>query len=252
MEQNDKSPKTVQHTLLCQRSLTIKKEDEMKKSIFNFLILICIFALSIIHTEVDAAGYDGDWSGTTNQGHHVSFTVSDDRVTYFKIEYEINGEYCSSTTETETYTSVHIVNSQFTISGSNYNPGSYQYDDYSFSGTFSSSSICNGTWSAENSNCGINISGSWNAGNIECDCDRDDDGRLSIGDVRVWILECMSANNECNCDRDGNGRLSMDDVYTWIQECNRSQPKNSSQSYLYEYNMEMSQYYFDKAIKAPK
>ena len=37
------------------------------------------------------ATYDGEWSGTTNQGYDVSFTVSDNSVTNFKIKCRISG-----------------------------------------------------------------------------------------------------------------------------------------------------------------
>ena len=45
--------------------------------------------------------YDGEWSGTTNQGYDVSFTLSDNSVTKFKIKCKISGSYCSSTIEQE-------------------------------------------------------------------------------------------------------------------------------------------------------
>ena len=68
----------------------------MKNSIISLVVFICCFALMVSFTPAQAS-FDGEWSGTTNQEHSFSFTVSNNRVTKVYFKLEIEGLYCNTT-----------------------------------------------------------------------------------------------------------------------------------------------------------
>lgn len=103
----------------------------------------------------------GQWSGVTDQGYEVTFSITGTTINSFTIKYELDGYYCNSTTTQSVYYKVSNGDS-FSITGSNYNSETYTYDDYNFAGTLSGGSV-SGTWSAENSSCGAAASGTWSA-----------------------------------------------------------------------------------------
>ena len=82
----------------------------------------------------------GDWSGTTNQGYPVNFTVDTSRtfLSQFYIKYELICQYGSVTKSGTISGHFTITNSQFTIS---------TFEDAIFNGTFTSTTSANGTWS---------------------------------------------------------------------------------------------------------
>jgi hypothetical protein len=104
--------------------------------------------------------YDGTWTGTTDQGYEVSFIVSNDHLTQFKIKLTVYGTYCSATIETTLSGSFPISDNSFSISG--YTPGTYGYS-YSYTGTFTTNSVSNGTWDYTDFYCIASGSGTWNA-----------------------------------------------------------------------------------------
>ena len=65
-----------------------------------------------------SAYYDGEWSGKTTQGHDVSFTVSGNNVSSFKIKYDTSwGSYCTSIW-TITIGTIDIIGNHFEKFGS--------------------------------------------------------------------------------------------------------------------------------------
>jgi len=109
-----------------------------------------------------AATYDGSWSGKTDQGYDVSFTVSDGKVTYFNIKYRIDGSYCDATVEQSLYESRSISGGSWSYSGSS--SGEFG-SSYTYRGTFASNTVCNGTWDYESNYCSGSGNGTWTANN---------------------------------------------------------------------------------------
>ena len=111
--------------------------------------------------------YNGDWSGTTNQGFTTAFTITDNTVTFFSIKYKLYGIYCSVETTKSFFSSAPIVDNNFVFSGRDFNASSMEYDDYRYAGTFSDSKTCSGTWQSENSHCVAYGNGTWSANKAE-------------------------------------------------------------------------------------
>jgi len=112
--------------------------------------------------QFSPATYDGEWSGTTNQGYDVSFTVSDNSVTNFKIKCRISGSYCSVTIEQEISGTPPwpISGNSFTITKET----SWTYgDEYTYEGTFNSDTSASGTWYLTHNYCDGSASGTWHA-----------------------------------------------------------------------------------------
>ena len=106
--------------------------------------------------------YDGSWSGKTNQSYDVSFIVSNDIVTQFKIKLRVYGAYCAVTITMLITGDRPISDDSFTYSG--FTPGTYGYT-YEYTGTFTDSTICSGTWYLYNNYCDGSGNGTWNATN---------------------------------------------------------------------------------------
>jgi len=111
---------------------------------------------------LSSSSYDGNWTGTTNQGYEVSFTVNNNMVTPFKITREISGSNCTTTKTTTTDTSQGIIENSFSYHLLTYGP--YGGED-TFTGTFVSDTKCNGTWDSTDNNCNGSGSGTWTADN---------------------------------------------------------------------------------------
>ena len=109
-----------------------------------------------------SATYDGKWSGTTNQGYDVSFTVSNDTVTQFKIKVKIYGAYCTATITmtVSSATGWSVSGNSFTITGSS--SGTYGCN-YTYKGTFNSNTSASGTWYYKDNYCNGSGSGTWQA-----------------------------------------------------------------------------------------
>ena len=110
----------------------------------------------------NTATYDGSWSGKTNQNYDVSFTVSNNEVSSFKIKQKISGSYCSATITMTISGGTFVSGEKFSISGSS--PGTYG-STYSYKGTFANNTVCNGTWNYHDNYCNASGSGTWTANN---------------------------------------------------------------------------------------
>jgi len=115
-------------------------EDKNK----GFIVGI-IFFLYFTVTLQAAVAYDGEWTGTTNQSYPVDFTIKENAVTMFHIKISGPGITIEKTVRGKT----GIIGETFTISGEEYNSDTHRYDEYEYTGTFSNSTLCSGTWRQE-------------------------------------------------------------------------------------------------------
>ncbi len=122
----------------------------MKK---RLMICVIIFICSFAGFAESAGIYDGEWEGTTNQGHGVTFTITDNTVTRFTMKYIISGSYCGATTE--------VMNRKAIISENKATIASSSKEVIKV--TFISRSTCKGTWSGSNSHCNGSGHGTWSA-----------------------------------------------------------------------------------------
>ncbi len=133
----------------------------MKNVVFMFTqVFFCL----LYSSQAGAIGYDGQWTGTTNQGYDVKLSVTGTIISSFSIKFSMSGYYCSSTS-TNTYYYNQFSGDKFSINESVYNSDTYKYDDLKFTGEFTGDTVT-GTWYAENSSCGVISSGTWSGSNI--------------------------------------------------------------------------------------
>ncbi|MCF8146191.1 MAG: hypothetical protein K9N21_19965 [Deltaproteobacteria bacterium] len=147
------------------------KHTKSSKAKYPFLLLA--FALVLAHgyilpggTLVNAAGpYDGEWSGTTNQGYDMGFTVTDSRITRWTCTMEIEGSVCTSTRGgTVGFDPGYLISDNsffFTVEP---DPFGEDYDQYT--GTFTAPAQCNGTWEAYSEHCNGTGTGTWTASKL--------------------------------------------------------------------------------------
>ena len=104
-----------------------------------------------------AAVYDGVWSGTTNQGYAMQFEVQNDRVVSFTIKLVVQGSVCTVTQEGTVNKTPgdSIVNQSFTFAST--------VNEFSYTGTFVSSTSCSGTWEKSSEHCQAHGNGTWSA-----------------------------------------------------------------------------------------
>jgi len=151
------------------------------RALKNNLMLFYTFVILLMLLPQSYAGiYDGNWTGTTDQGYSVSFSVTDNTISSFLISIRISGSYCTVTRNNKQFSAITIVGSSFSISGSSYSAPGSCYDDYSLSGTFSDASSCSGTYSDESCYCEGSKSVSWSATSVS---KPNHDPELSSGDV---------------------------------------------------------------------
>lgn len=101
--------------------------------------------------------YDGEWSGTTNQGYDMGFTVSNNRITSWTMKKVVTGSLCTATTSgTISFKPGHL------ISGNMFSFTAISGND-EFTGTFTTPSTSNGTWQSYNEHCQGSSNGTWEA-----------------------------------------------------------------------------------------
>jgi len=127
----------------------------MRKKLFlSGYVFALVFFCLLTNPAMGIGTYDGNWGGTNNQGHALSFEVTNDVVTSFEAKYIVYGTRCSATTTRTFQGNYSITGNSFTISGRDYDAMCPGYNDYNFTVTFSNSSTGSGTWMAENCYCG--------------------------------------------------------------------------------------------------
>jgi hypothetical protein len=110
---------------------------------------------------------EGAWTGNTNQGYELSFTVSGNQVTNISATFDYDDYYaenCVGTNILETGNiAVDIMDNAF----------SFKTDELEVSGTFSASGLISGEWFYQNGVCGGAGAGTWEA---SCQSADDEDG----------------------------------------------------------------------------
>jgi hypothetical protein len=130
---------------------------------FTILILLLTFSLSGwtgSPASIPAAPNDGSWTGTTNLGKAMSFTVSSSgtQVTPFSLTTTFSSGGCTTTVTTTVFVASTITSNQFSGSGGK----------LSFTGQFTSNTTATGTYSFQDSpfptGCGTGTqTGTWTA-----------------------------------------------------------------------------------------
>lgn len=137
------------------------------KNVLNYNRYLCstILALALVlllnqflpwrSTSFADVSYDGEWSGTTNQGHDMSFTVSDNRITSWTVKMIVTGSSCTATTSyTLGFTPGKLISENIFSFTAN-------FENDEFTGTFTTPSTSNGTWQSFNEHCQGSSSGTW-------------------------------------------------------------------------------------------
>lgn len=122
----------------------------IKRGVFVILLNLVLFIFLVEcgkdnPTSPKITNVNGNWSGKTSQNENMSFTVSSDSVTFFKIKVITPGQ----TSETWQYpTDCVVTNNSFSLNMSGYVTitGNFK-SNTSSEGTFISGST-SGTWSA--------------------------------------------------------------------------------------------------------
>ena len=125
------------------------------------IITVCLILLPLLIVGfAQASTYDGTWSGKTNQGYDVSFTVTDNSVTWFAIKLVVKGSKCTTTISGGMgwTPGKPISGSTFTIKSS-----SFESNEYEYVGTFANSTNCTGTWDFYTQTCDGSRNGTWTA-----------------------------------------------------------------------------------------
>ena len=118
-----------------------------------FFVLTLFFICLLLSTPLAWAQSDGEWSGTTNEGGDVFFTVSGNNVQDFLIEICVSGGSGGFGCFEE------YLDFSMPISGNNFSYTSWQFE---LTGTFTSSNTCTGTWAFHDGYMGYG-SGTWSA-----------------------------------------------------------------------------------------
>jgi len=128
-----------------------------KISVLALLVLLLNQVLPWVSTSFADVAYDGNWSGTTNQGYGMSFTVSDNRITSWTIKKVVTGSLCTATTSgTLGFTPGKLISENMFSFTAN-------FENDEFIGTFTTPSTSNGTWQSYNEHCQGSSSGTWEA-----------------------------------------------------------------------------------------
>ena len=102
-----------------------------------------------------ATSYDGEWTGTTDQGYDMSFSVSDNRVTSWTIKMVVTGSKCTATTS---YTLGFTPGKLISENGFSFKAN---FDNDEFTGVFTTPTDCSGTWQSRSEYCEGTSSGTW-------------------------------------------------------------------------------------------
>jgi len=125
------------------------------------IITVCLILLPLLIVGfAQASTYDGTWSGKTNQGYDVSFTVTDNSVVQFAIKLVIPGSLCTTTISGGMgwTPGKQISGKIFTIKSS-----SFETNEYEYVGTFANSTNGTGTWDYYSQTCDGSGNGTWTA-----------------------------------------------------------------------------------------
>ncbi|MBF0554339.1 MAG: hypothetical protein HQK96_07215 [Nitrospirae bacterium] len=137
------------------------------KKLLGILMVVFVITLMATYTNASASGYDGSWSGKTNDGYWISFTVAGNAVTTFKVPLSsYSSGLCQLSDETFEFdpSGVTISGDKFSLDVNTQLSRTFYF---SATGSFSSSNTASGTWKFWMLNCGgggtKTISGTWSA-----------------------------------------------------------------------------------------
>jgi len=172
------------------------------------IITVCLILLPLLIVGfAQASTYDGTWSGKTDQGYDVSFTVTDNSVVQFAIKLVIPGSLCTATISGGSgwTPGKQISGKTFTIKSS-----SFEADEYEYVGTFANSTYCTGTWDYYSQTCDGSGNGTWTASREKLTLMNPNGGEI-VPSGYAHTIEWKAPPNADNFKL----KLSMDFGKTW-------------------------------------